>query len=220
VGQSSTTTEPGVPVAVWDGPVRIVHWAIVLLIAFAWWTAEEEMVEWHYRAGMAVLGLLVFRIVWGLIGSSTARFSSFVRGPRGILSYLRGRSGYILGHNPLGALSVVALLALIAAEVGLGLFASDEDGLMSGPFAGWVSEDMAETLTDLHADLFDYLLVLIGLHLAAILFYLLVKRDNLVGPMVGGRRRAPPGTEPMVAASLWRFLTAAGIAAAVVYGIA
>jgi cytochrome b len=209
-----------VPVAVWDWPVRIVHWAIVLLIAFAWWTAEEEMVDWHYRAGMAVLGLLVFRIVWGFIGSSTARFSSFVRGPRGILSYLRGRSGYVLGHNPLGALSVLALLAMIAAEVGLGLFASDEDGLMSGPFASLVSDDLSERLTDLHHDLFDYLLVLIGLHVAAILFYLLVKRDNLVGPMIVGRRSAPAGTEPMAAAPLWRFLVAAGIAGAVVWAIA
>jgi cytochrome b len=208
------------PVAVWDRPVRIVHWAIVLLIAFAWWTAEEEMVEWHYRAGMAVLGLLVFRIVWGFIGSSTARFSSFVRGPLGILAYLRGRSGYVIGHNPLGALSVLALLAMIGAEVGLGLFASDEDGLMSGPFAGWVSEHMAERLTDLHHELFDYLLVLIGLHLAAILFYLLVKRDNLVGPMIGGRRPVPAGTQAMVAAPAWRFLLAAAIAVATVYWIA
>lgn len=155
-----------------------------------------------------------------MIGSSTARFSSFVRGPRAILSYLRGRSGFVLGHNPLGALSVIALLAMVALEVALGLFASDEDGFFSGPLATFVSEDTAETLTDLHVDLFDYLLVLIGLHVAAILFYLLVKRDNLIGPMMSGRRPAPPGTEPMVAAPASRFLVAAGLAAVTVYLVA
>jgi cytochrome b len=203
---------PAAPVAVWDRPVRLVHWLLAVLIAFAWWTAEEEMLDWHYRAGLLILGLIVFRLVWGFVGSSTARFESFVRGPRAIADYLRGRSGFVLGHNPLGALSVLALLGMVSLEVGLGLFASDEDGFLVGPFAAFVSEDLAETLTDLHADLFDYLLILIGLHLAAIAFYLLVKRENLVGPMLGGRRPAPLGTPPMASAPASRAALAAFVA--------
>lgn len=214
-----STPEPSVRVAVWDRAVRIVHWLLAALIGLAWWTAEEEMLDWHERIGMAILGLLVFRLVWGFVGSSTARFAGFVRGPAAILDYLRGRSGFVLGHNPLGALSVLALLTLVGAEVGLGLFASDEDGFLSGPLAAFVSEDMAETLTGLHEDLFDWLLVLIGLHVAAIAFYLLVKRDNLVAPMLGGRRSAPEGTPPMVAAPAWRAFAAAVVAFAVMSAV-
>ncbi|HYG29056.1 MAG TPA: cytochrome b/b6 domain-containing protein [Allosphingosinicella sp.] len=211
-----STPEPTVRVAVWDRAVRIVHWLLAGLIGLAWWTAEEEMVEWHDRIGMTILGLLIFRIVWGFIGSSTARFASFVRGPAGILEYLRGRSGYVLGHNPLGALSVLALLAAVGLQAGLGLFAADEDGFLAGPLSGFVSEDTAETLTGLHKDVFDWLLVLIGLHVAAIAVYLFVKRDNLIGPMITGRRPAPEGTQPMVAAPGWRALVAALIAFAAV----
>lgn len=211
--------DPNVRVAVWDRAVRIVHWLLAALIGLAWWTAEEEMLDWHERIGMAILGLIVFRLVWGFIGSSTARFSSFVRGPAGILAYLRGRSGHVLGHNPLGALSVLALLAMVTLVAGLGLFASDEDGFLSGRLAGFVSEDMAETLTDLHEDLFDWLLVLIGLHVAAIAFYLLVKRDNLVAPMLSGSRPAPVGTQPMAAAPARRALAAALVAFAAVSAI-
>lgn len=174
------------------------------------------MLDWHYRAGLAVLGLVVFRLVWGVIGSSTARFSGFLRGPRAILDYLRGRSGFVLGHNPIGALSVIALLAMVALETGLGLFASDEDGLFVGPLAAFVSEDRAETFTELHEDLFDYLLILIGLHIVAILFYLVVRRHNLVKPMLTGSIPAPPGTPPMQSAGAGRFLLAAAIAGAAV----
>ena len=214
------TTDERAAVPVWDRPVRAVHWLLVLLIPFAWWTAEEELMDWHSRAGLAVLGLLVFRLVWGLIGSSTARFSSFVRGPRAIADYLRGRPGFVLGHNPVGALSVLALLGLAGLETVLGLFASDEDGYLTGPFVSLVSEDMAETLTELHEDAFDWLLVLIVLHVAAILFYLLVKRENLVVPMLSGRKAAPAGADGMIAAPASRFFLAAGIAAGTVYFVA
>ncbi|MEA3042128.1 MAG: hypothetical protein QOC65_1617 [Sphingomonadales bacterium] len=214
-----STPEPTVRVAVWDRAVRIVHWLLAALIGLAWWTAEEEMLDWHERIGMTILGLLVFRLVWGFLGSSTARFAGFVRGPAGILAYLRGRSGFVLGHNPLGALSVLALLTMVGLETGLGLFASDEDGFLSGPLAAFVSEEMAETLTEVHEELFDWLLVLIGLHVAAIAFYLLVKRDNLVGPMLSGRRPAPEGTQPMIAAPAWRVLAAAAMAVAAVSAI-
>jgi cytochrome b len=203
-------------VAVWDRPVRVVHWLFVILIPFSWWTAEEEMIEWHQRSGLALLGLLVFRIIWGLIGSSTARFASFVRGPGTILSYLRGRVASPIGHNPLGALSVLALLAVLAVQIGLGLFAADDDWLWPGPLTGLIGEDLAEELTEWHEWTFNLLLAAIALHVLAIAFYLLVKRRNLVGPMVTGVVEAPPGTEPMKGAGAVRFFVAAAAAFAVV----
>ena len=216
---SETVDEPPAAarrVAVWDLPVRIVHWAIVLLVPFSWWTAEEEMLAWHYRSGLTLLGLVVFRLVWGLIGSSTARFSSFVRGPRHILDYLRGRREFVLGHNPLGALSVLALLFMLSLQVGLGLFAADEDGLLEGPLSHLLDEETVESVTELHETSFEVLKWLILLHVGAILFYLLVRRKNLVGPMVSGRAPAPAGTPPMVAAPASRAAIAALVALAAV----
>ncbi|HEX9931768.1 MAG TPA: cytochrome b/b6 domain-containing protein [Allosphingosinicella sp.] len=207
-----TTTEPegAAPrIAVWDLPVRLIHWLIVLLVGFSWWTAEEEMLDWHARSGFAILFLLVFRIVWGLIGSSTARFASFVRGPRHILDHLRGRREFVLGHNPLGALSVLALLFMLSLQVGLGLFAADEDGFLSGPLSHLLNEEAVEAVTELHETSFEVLKWLILLHVAAILFYLLVRRKNLVGPMVTGRTIGPRGTPPMTPAPAWRAAVAA-----------
>lgn len=215
-----TTTDGGARVRVWDAPVRIVHWLLVLLIAVSWWTAEQEMMDWHYRSGLTILGLVVFRIVWGVIGSSTARFAGFVRGPRGIVDYLRGRSEFVLGHNPLGALSVLALLAMVAVQVGLGLFAADEDGIDSGPLSHLIDGDLSEDIAGWHETGFKLLLALVALHVAAILFYLLVKRRNLVGPMVTGTAPAPEGARPMERAGPPRFLAAVLIAAAAVYFIA
>lgn len=210
-----STTEPAATrVAVWDLPVRLVHWAIAVLVAFSWWTAEEEMLDWHYRSGLALLGLVVFRLVWGLIGSSTARFASFVRGPRTVVDYLRGRREFVLGHNPLGALSVLALLFMLSLQVGLGLFAADEDGLLSGPLSGFVGEEAVERATELHESAFAVLKWLIVLHVTAILYYLLVRRKNLAAPMISGRTRAPEGTAPMIAAPAWR----AGLAATAAFG--
>jgi cytochrome b len=200
---------------IWDGPTRLFHWSLVMLVAAAWWTAEEEMLVWHYRIGMAVLMLLVFRLAWGLFGSSTARFASFVRGPRATLEYLRGAAPPAIGHNPLGALSVLALIGLTSVVVLLGLFATDDDGLDPGPLAHLVSWDLAEAAQDWHEDAFHLLLVLVGLHVAAILFYALVRRQNLLGPMFTGRGRAPAGAEPMRPAGWPRLLLGVLIAVAV-----
>lgn len=189
---------------VWDGPTRLFHWLLVGLIAAAWWTAENEDLIWHYRIGFAVLILVVFRLIWGLIGGSTARFSSFVRGPRAIAAYLRGTAPHDVGHNPLGALSVLALIGMVAAVTGLGLFATDDDGIDPGPLAHLVSIDAADAAQELHEVGFNILLGLVALHVAAILYYWLFKRDNLLAPMLSGSREAPDGTEPMRPAPLWR----------------
>ena len=191
-------------VAIWDWPVRICHWLFVLLIPLAWWTAEEHMFDWHLRIGMLMLLLLVFRLIWGLIGSSTARFSNFLKGPGAVMSYLRGTWDKRVGHNPLGALSVVALLGAMLLQVGLGLFATDEDGLSSGPLNHHVGYEIGEKITDLHELNFNLLLAVIAVHVGAILFYTFVKRNRLVRPMVTGVGDAEAATEPMRRVRKWR----------------
>jgi len=207
-------------VAVWDLPTRAFHWLIVLLMPALWWTGEEHMDDLHLLLGEVALGLILFRLIWGLIGSSTARFAGFVRGPGAILDYLRGQRPAGVGHNPLGALSVLALLLLLATVAGLGLFATDEDGLAPGPLSHLVTFDSARILAERHEQVFWILVGFVGLHVAAILFYLLVKRDNLVAPMVSGARGGGEVEAGMVAAPAWRFLVAAAIAILLTWVIA
>ncbi len=176
-------------IRLWDWPVRLCHWGFVALLPALWWTAENDQIERHVWLGIAMTGLVVLRLIWGVIGSAPARFANFVRGPAAIRAYLAGRTGPVLGHNPLGALSVVALLAALSAQVAMGLVAQDEYGLVAGPLNPLLDFDTAEWVTGLHHDAFNIILALVGLHLAAIAFYQFVRRDNLVGPMVTGRKR-------------------------------
>ena len=190
---------------VWDVPTRLFHWTLVALIAFSWWSAEEHHTDWHIWSGIAVLTLLTFRMLWGLFGSSTARFRNFIRGPSAVASYMRGEWRGT-GHSPLGALSVIALLGLIAVQLTLGLFSSDEDGLVSGPLASFISSGASEEATDLHEDFFNVLLVFIGIHVAAVIFYWFAKRQNLIGPMLTGRAELDPEAEPMRPGKWWAAL--------------
>lgn len=201
-----------VKVAIWDLPTRLFHWILVGLIALSWWSAEYHYDDIHIYSGLAVLSALIFRILWGFVGSSTARFSSFVRGPKAVFGYLQGTWRGI-GHTPLGALSVIALLTLIAAQVGLGLFASDEDGLMQGPLSRLISSDASSEVTELHETLFNVLLALIALHIAAIIFYK-VRGKSLLKPMITGTGEVEPGIEPMRKGKGWLALACliAGIA--------
>lgn len=187
-------------VPVWDLPVRLVHWSFVLLIAFSWWSAENGETEWHVRSGLAVLFLLLFRALWGFLGSSTARFGSFVAGPRRLAAYLRDPAGWRgIGHTPLGSLSVIALLGLMALQVSFGLPLSDEYGVVSGPLNRLVSFDTAEWAHGVHGWLFNALLALIALHVAAILFYRW-RGKRLVRAMVTGKNSGyQPGTAGLVA---------------------
>jgi cytochrome b len=202
VTEEAAEAPPPRKIAIWDLPTRLFHWTLAALIAFSWWTAEEHLDDLHLYSGYTILSLLLFRILWGFVGSSTARFANFVSGPRAVFGYLLG-SWRGIGHNPLGALSVVALLGLVALQVGLGLIGSDEDGLMQGPLAHLVSADTSEEAIDLHDDLFDVLLVFIALHVAAVLFYFL-RGKNLLGPMFSGHGKAEPGVEPMKPGKAWR----------------
>ena len=212
------STEAGeiAPVRVWDLPTRLFHWSLVALIAFSWWSGEEELTGWHMWSGYAVLAFLLFRILWGFVGASTARFASFVSGPRTIFGYLRDVKGWAgVGHNPLGALSVLAILAMLAIQVATGLLQTDDDGLVEGPLAPLVSYDVAEAAHDLHETSFDILLVLIGIHVAAILAYRLWLGKDLLGPMVTGRARLDPRVRPLRTGSPWAAMVSIAVAVSV-----
>jgi cytochrome b len=189
------------PAPLWDLPIRLYHWLLAALIAFSWWSVQTHHTDWHIWSGCAILTLLIFRLLWGVVGSSTARFSSFVRGPKAVLRYLRGEwSG--IGHTPLGALSVVALLAAVAVQVGLGLISEDEDGLYAGPLASLVGIGTSEGARDLHELWFNVVLALILLHVAAILFYRL-RGKHLTKPMITGRAVLDPKEAPMRPGKWW-----------------
>ena len=180
---------------VWDLPVRLVHWLLAALIAFSWWSVKNHHADWHIWSGCAILTLLIFRLLWGFFGSSTARFASFVRGPRAVSDDLRGRwSG--IGHSPLGALSVLAMFLAVAVQVALGLISENEDGLYTGPLYRLVSTDTSDTARDLHELWFNVILALIVLHVAAIIYYGLRGR-KLTKAMITGRSALNPGMQPM-----------------------
>lgn len=203
-------------VRVWDLPLRIFHWLLVIAIASAYVTAElgGEWAVWHGRIGSFVLALLVFRLIWGFVGTQHARFSSFLPTPRRVIAHLAGR-WQSAGHNPLGALSVIALLSLVAAQVATGLFSND-DIAFSGPLSSWISRSASEQLTGWHAQIFNVLAGFIVLHVVAILFYLLVRRSNLVAAMITGKKPVPGGRELAPVRHLpWRFLAAVLVAVSV-----
>ena len=195
---------PTARVAVWDLPVRLFHWVLVGLIGFSWWSAKNEQLEWHMYSGFAILTLIVFRLLWGVFGSSTARFRNFIHGPRAIIAYVRNsRAWATVGHSPLGALSVLAMLVVLKLQIATGLINADDDGLVEAPLAHLTSLESADFIHDAHEFLFNLLLVLIGLHVAAILFYRVALGKNLLGPMVSGRAALDPATEPMRPGKWW-----------------
>jgi cytochrome b len=210
------TTSAGVRARLWDGPTRIVHWALVALIGFAWWSAEFGHLEWHRWSGYAVVGLVAFRLVWGFAGSGSARFASFVKGPAATVAYLRTlprrAHAETPGHNPLGAWSVLAILAVLVVQVVTGLFAVDIDAFEAGPLSDRVDFDTGRLFAKWHHWSFTALQVLVVLHLAAVAFYLVYKRANLVGSMITGRKAfsSDPG---LAFAPLWRAVIATLVAA-------
>jgi cytochrome b len=208
---------PVTSVPVWDLPIRLFHWVIVVAIAVSWWSAEYRVMNVHRYSGYTLLGLIVFRLYWGIVGSPTARFAHFVRGPGAIASYLRDSSQDTHGHNPLGGWSVVVMLVLLLTQVTLGLFVTDIDGLESGPLSYLVSFEASRELAESHELVFNILLGFTVLHVAAVLFYLFARRRNLVAAMVTGRKPATPGRAPDKLASLWRIWPGVALAAIVVW---
>ena len=178
-------------VAVWDLPVRLFHWALAVLVVFSFVTGKVagSGIEWHMKSGDAILALLLFRLAWGVVGSQTARFAGFVRGPRAGLDYLKAmlarRHPQVLGHNPLGGWMVLFMLALLVVQATTGLFVDDEIATQ-GPLAGKVSNALVSRLTTLHRYNEWVIAGAVVLHLAAIATYYWGLRVNLVGPMVHG----------------------------------
>lgn len=208
--RSDTPASRARPVVVWDLPVRLFHWGLVLALVTAWVTNILNERELHMYAGYAAATLVVFRLIWGVIGSDTARFSRFVRGPVAVLRHLRGGESPRLGHSPLGALSILAMLLLVLSQAGTGLFAND-DIFFDGPWARVLSKDASDAVTGYHQLNKNVLLGLIALHLGAVAWYHRRGRD-LTRPMITGRTEAPPGTPEPRRRPLW--LAALALAAA------
>ncbi len=188
------------PVRVWDLPTRLFHWMLALTVLGSVTSAKigGNAMVWHFRFGYVVLALLAFRLLWGLVGGHWSRFVSFVPTPGRVMRYLRGqpRPGerFDVGHNPLGSLSVLALLGFLALQVATGLVADDEIASV-GPLNRFVSNALAGQATHWHKDYGQWILItLVMLHLAAIGYYLLFRKNNLVRPMLGGDKPLPVGT--------------------------
>ncbi len=182
-------------VLVWDLPTRLFHWLLLicLIMSFVTGIIGGNLMEYHMLSGYAISVLLLFRFAWGFFGSRTARFSSFVKGPATVFAYavmlLKKKTEMpYLGHNPLGGWSIVAMLLVLFIQVATGMFAND-DILTEGPLYGWVSKETSDLLTWVHL-INRYLLVaLIAIHLFAVFFYFFFKHENLIGPMITGRKR-------------------------------
>lgn len=202
-------------IRVWDLPTRVFHWLLVVLIVAMIATGKigGNLIDWHGKIGLAVVGLVAFRIVWGVLGSTYARFATFFPTPARLLAYLRGQWN-APGHNPLGALSVLALLGLLAFQLATGL-AGNDDIAYRGPLFDLAGKALSDRLTGLHKLSVNVLFVLIALHVAAILYYAHVKKRNLVRPMVTGWAEHAHG-KPAAGGGLVAFLVALAIAAAAV----
>ena len=178
-------------IRVWDVPTRLFHWTMVSLVGISWYSGSQGLMKLHLWSGLTLLALLLFRIAWGVLGSTTARFSDFVAGPRKVGNYFRvlmtDNKPLYAGHNPAGGLMVMALIAVLLAQAIIGLFSND--GIrFNGPLALWVSTDVSDRLAEVHGILFNVILLLVWMHLVAVFFYLFVKGENLVKPMLTGRK--------------------------------
>ena len=204
-------------IRLWDLPTRLFHWSLVIAVLVAFVTAKigGDLMELHGKAGLTIIGLLAFRLIWGIVGSTHARFRNFFPSPSALRAYLKGRwQG--TGHNPLGALSVFALLGLLAVQAGTGLFANDDIDF-SGPFAALVEKARSDSLTGLHHQLSNVLLALLVLHIVAIVFYVAFRKNNIVKPMVTGWKEVPSG-KSATGGGIAGLVAALLIAAATVYG--
>lgn len=212
-------------IRVWDLPTRLFHWALALCVLGLLITGNVggNWMNWHLRLGYAVLTLLLFRLVWGFFGGHWSRFSSFIYAPTTVWHYLQGRAKpeHTVGHNPLGALSVFALLAVLLAQVASGLFSDDEIAFF-GPLVTLVSGDTVALATNYHKNIGKFVVLgLVVLHLGAILFHKLVKKEALVRPMLVGDKVAPAPVPSAQDNARTRALALVLLAAcaAVVYGL-
>jgi cytochrome b len=207
-------------IQVWDAPTRLFHWLTAALVLAAYVTWRLDWMDWHAKAGYAVLALVIFRLLWGVVGSDTARFSRFVTSPRSAISHLkhalRRESDHQVGHNPAGAWMVLLLLALLLGETLSGLYVAN-DVADQGPLTELVPARIANAITALHWILWDALLAAIALHVLAIAIYAIAKGHDLLTPMVTGRKLQPhdaphPHIGSLVRASLLLGVSALAVA--------
>jgi cytochrome b len=209
---------------VWDIPVRVFHWFLVALIVVSFTTAQigGNAMRIHELSGFSILTLVLFRVLWGIFGSTYARFSDFVRHPRQAIEYAkslrRGRSPFYAGHNPLGGWMIVALLLCLLLQTGTGLFAND-DVMIEGPLFDWVSKRTSDILSRIHEVNFYVLLTLIAVHVAAALYYLWGKRENLILPLFTGSKqvRGAQHVPELHGGPLWLALLLLAVCAGGVY---
>jgi cytochrome b len=203
-------------VLVWDLPTRLFHWLLVVSVILSFVTGNigPNAMEYHMLSGYVILALLIFRVVWGFVGSQTARFSGFVKGPSTVFAHvvmlLKKEDTPYLGHNPLGGWSIIAMLLVLSVQVATGLFAND-DIFTEGPLYLWVSKETSDFLTGIHLINRFVLAALLAIHVFAVLFYFFYKGDNLIGPMITGVKRWHTATESAGGRNLL---------AAVVFGLA
>lgn len=211
-------------VKVWDWPVRLAHWVLVVAISGAWYTGEH-LDEWfvaHRACGITALVVVLFRLGWGFFGTRTARFGAFVVGPLAVLQHLRDlfarRLSAHAGHSASGGWAVLALWLAVLAQATTGLFANDEV-MNAGPLYAWVSGDLSEALTAWHHEIFEVLLVLVVLHVGAVLVYRFWGRQNLLPAMLSGRRSDVDASEDIGAERPWHALLWLLVVLAVVAGL-
>lgn len=203
---------------IWDLPTRLFHWLLVTAFATSWLTYELGEIELHFYAGYSLLGLLIFRLIWGFVGSQHSRFADFIPSFKQLLDYLKAGTSPTPGHSPLGALSVIALLALLLAQVITGLFNADDEG-SEGPYHNLLSGDWADRIGAWHELAFDGLLVLICLHLLAIAYYQLIKHQALIQTMFSGYKKGVKTKSPPVSTKRALFVLTISIAvvASIIY---
>ena len=182
---------------VWDVFVRLFHWSLVTLFAVSMVSGKVggEWIDWHMKSGYAILTLVTFRLIWGFVGGEYARYASFLTGPIRAMKFAKSLLGktseHVIGHNPVGGWMVIVLLLLLATQAVLGLFSNDEIAT-TGPLARYVSDATSITLMGRHRTIGNILLVLVGVHIAAVLFHVFVKKEGLVRAMFSGSKALPP----------------------------
>jgi len=216
------TATPARIILVWDFPTRLFHWLLVIfvIISFVTGTIGGNTMQYHQCSGFAVLVLILFRLIWGVVGSGESRFVAFVRGPSAVLRYamtlLRRDSPHYLGHNPLGGWSIIAMLSALLVQAATGLFAND-DIATQGPLYGWVSKATSDELTRIHRLNQEVIIVLVSIHVLALLFYFFYKRENLLKPMITGIKQWSGAESEPVTRRTWIAAAITGLVGMAVY---
>jgi cytochrome b len=218
----TNTESPSRSVLVWDLPTRLFHWLLVILVIISFVTGNigGNAMQYHEWSGFAILALLLFRIVWGFVGSRESRFVTFVQGSEAVIRYatklLRRGSPAYLGHNPLGGWSIIVILFTLLVQAATGLFAND-DIVTEGPLFDWVSKPTSDWFTRIHKLNQQVVIALVCVHVLAVLFHFFYKRENLVKPMITGVKQwSGPEAEPATG-STWTAVLIAGLTALAVY---